>query len=181
MIAEENRAAMTTSLPYFNRKASSRSFIGTHQSEISYFDGESPAVRIPPTGVLNANEESLIVDRESCFYSYTHTDGYRHKAPYPQSLTVNLVNLLKVLAKGKSSCRALESRLLTVNQVAKILFRESLHVEDLIARQTIDTIYVDDNRCIDSEQLFRFFCERDRKRISVINNMILIEKDYVEA
>lgn len=172
---------MTTSLPYFKRKASLGSSIGTHQSEISHFDGKSPAVRFAPLGILNTDEESFIFVTKSCFFFYTYSDGDRHKVPYSQGLPINLVNLLNVLATGKPDSLDLVSRLLSVYQATVILFRDSSHIEDLISRHKIDSVYVDDNRYIDSEQLFKLFCERDRKRESVSYNLILTEQDYVEV
>ena len=145
-------------------------------------DCGSSAFEIPnPTEISEKHDEGCSVfNTEQCFFYYTHTDGIRRRVPYPPSLPIDLVKVLRVLAIGKSESLEQNYRMLSIDQTAQVLFADTSHVKDLIARKEIASTYINDIMYVEAEHLFRYYCERDRKREDAINEMIMTEEDYTE-
>ena len=145
-------------------------------------DCGSSAFKIPnPNGIGRQHDEGCSVfDMEQCFFYYTHTDGIRRRVPYPPSLPIDLIKVLRVLAIGESESLQQNNRMLSIDQAAEVLFADPSHVKDLIARQEISATHINSVMYIEAEHLFNYYCERDRKREDAINEMIMTEQDYTE-
>ena len=145
-------------------------------------DGGSSAFEIPnPNEIRKKHDEGCSVfDTEQCFFYYTHADGTRRRVPYPPSLPNDLVKVLRVLAVEESESLQQNYRMLSIDQTAEVLFADPSHVKDLIARNEIAATYVNDIMYIEAGHLFKYYCERDRKREEAINEMIMTEKDHTE-